>query len=155
MLSRGLLTIQGVVSHLAPEVDFISVLAGGMKDRFLKDIDWEKELLGGARTLYRSGAKAMELPYQLSELLQTALKGQGKINLELTGSEKPLKTVSRMVNRLILCFLCGALLIASALICQVSGMTLCLGLPWPAFFGFSLAAVLGIYLIYAAWQDRK
>ncbi len=155
MLSRAIVTMQGVVSGLNPQVDFMSVMAAGMRERFLDDIDWEKELFYGARSLYRSGRKALELPYQLSELLQAAVKGQGKINVELTGSEKPLHMVNRMVNRIILCLLCGALLIASALLCQAPVLPLCFGIPWMAFGGFFLAALLGAYLIFSSWRGRK
>ncbi len=155
MLSRGLVTMQGVVSQLCPQVDFMSVMAGGIRERLLDDIDWEGELTRGVRTLYRSGKKAMELPYQLSELLQAVAKGQGKINMELTGSEKPLQAISRMVNRIILCLLCGALLIASALMCQTPVQPLWLGIPWMAFCGFLLAALLGAYLIICAFKAAR
>jgi len=155
MFSRGIMTMQGVVSQLCPQVDFLSVMTGGMRDRLFEDIDWEKELFKGARSLYRSGKKTLDLPYQLSELLQAAVKGQGKINVELTGSEKPLHIVSRMVNRMILCLLCGALLIASALLCQAPVLPIWFGIPWMAFCGFLLAALLGATLFFSSWRYRK
>ncbi len=155
MLSRAIVTVQGVVSGLCPQVDFMSMLAAVMQERLIGDIDWEKELFFGARSLYRSGKKVLELPYQLSELLQAAVKGQGKINVELTGSEKPLQTISRMANRIILCLLCGALLIASALLCQTDIAPLWLGVPWPAFLGLFAAAGLGAILMYMIWRGRK
>jgi ubiquinone biosynthesis protein len=155
MLSRAAVTLQGVVTQLCPQVDFISVMAAGLRERLFDDIDWEKELWQGARSLYRSGKEALGLPYQLSELLQAAVKGQGKINVELTGSEKPLQTISRMVNRIILCLLCSALLIASALMCQVPVLPVWFGIPWMAFCGFFLAALLGAYLIFSSLRARR
>lgn len=155
LLSRAVVTLQGVVTQLCPQVDFMSIMAAGMRERLFEDIDWEKELWQGARSLYRSGKEALGLPYQLSELLQAAAKGQGKINVELNGSEKSLQTVSRMVNRIILCLLCGAILIASALLCQAPILSLWFGIPWMAFFGFILAALLGAYLIFSSWRARR
>jgi ubiquinone biosynthesis protein len=155
MLSRATVTLQGVVTQLCPQVDFLSIMAAGMRERLFDDIDWEKELWQGARSLYRSGKEALGLPYQLSELLQAAVKGQGKFNVELTGSEKMLQTVSRMVNRIILCLLCGAILITSALLCQAPVLPLLLGIPWLAFCGFLLAAILGAYLIFSSWMSRR
>jgi ubiquinone biosynthesis protein len=155
MLSRAIVTLQGVVTQLCPQVDFLSIMAAGMRERLFDEIDWEKELWQGARSLYRSGREALGLPYQLSELLQAAVKGQGKINVELTGSEKPLQTISRMVNRIILCFLCGALLIASALLCQAPVLPIWFGIPWMAFLGFFLAALLGAYLIFSSLRARR
>jgi ubiquinone biosynthesis protein len=155
MLSRAIVTLQGVVTQLCPQVDFLSIMAAAMRERLFDDIDWEKEIWQGARSLYRFGKEALGLPYQLSELLQAAVKGQGKINVELTGSEKPLQTISRMVNRIILCLLCGALLIASALLCQAPVLPVWLGIPWMAFCGFSLAALLGAYLIFSSLRARR
>jgi ubiquinone biosynthesis protein len=155
MLSRGLVTMQGVVSQLDPQVDFMSIMAANVKGNLFSEIDFSGELKQGVRTLYRSGKKALELPYQLSEFLRMAVKGQGKINLELTGSEKPLHTVSRMVNRLILCLLCCALLIASALICQTAVAPRWFGVPWPAFLGFFVSAGLLALLLQMIWRGRK
>ncbi len=155
MLSRGMVTIQGVVSQLCPEVDFVSAMAANMQGGMFEELDLGRELQQGAQTLYRSGKKALELPYQLSEFLKTAVRGQGKINLELTGSEKPLQSVSRMVNRLIFSLLCCALLISSALICQTSIKPLWLGIPWPAFLGFWATAVVGVILMHMVWKGRK
>ncbi len=155
MLSRALVTMQGVVTELCPQMDFMSVMAADVRDKLFSDINWENEIWLGARTLFRSGKKALELPYQLSELLQAAVKGQGKINVELTGSEKPLQVIGRMVNRIILCLLCSALLISSGLLCQALILPLWFGIPWLAFMGFFLAAVLGAYLILSSWRLRK
>ena len=155
MLSRGMVTIQGVVSQLCPEADFVSAMAANLKGGLFEEFDLDKELQQGAQTLYRSGKKVLELPYQLSEFLKTAVRGQGKINLELTGSEKPLQNISRMVNRLILCLLCCALLITSALICQTSIEPRWLGIPWPAFLGFLATAGVGSMLMNMIWRGRK
>ena len=155
MLSRGLVTIQGVVSQLSPEVDFISVMAANIKGSIFDDFDIRRDFAHNTQSLYRSGKKALELPYQLSEFLKTALRGQGKINLELTGSEKPLLNISRMVNRLILCLLCCALLIASALICQTGVTPKWLGMPWPALLGFLATGGIGTVLMRMIWRGRK
>ena len=155
MLSRAVVTLQGVVTQLCPQVDFISIMAAGMRERLFNDIDWEKEFWQGARSLYRSGKEALGLPYQLSELLQAAAKGQGKINVELNGSDKTLQTVSRTVNRIILCLICSAALVSSALLCQAPLLPLWFGIPWMAFMGFLLAAMLGAYLIFSSWHTRR
>ncbi len=155
MLSRGMVTIQGVVSQLCPEVDFVSAMAANIKEGLFEELDLGRELQQGAQTLYRSGKKALELPYQLSEFLKTAVRGQGKINLEITGSEKPLQNISRMVNRLILCLLCCALLITSALICQTDIVPAWFGIPWPAFLGFLATAGVGTVLMNMILRSRK
>jgi ubiquinone biosynthesis protein len=155
LLSRAVVTLQGVVTQLCPQVDFVSIMANGMRQKLFDDIDWEKELWQGARSLYRSGKEALGLPYQLSEFLQAAVKGQSKINVELNGSDKSFQTVNRMVNRIILCLLCGALLIASALLCKAPVLPLWFGIPWMAFAGFLLASMMGAYLIFSSWRARR
>jgi hypothetical protein len=46
-------------------------------------------------------------------------------------------------------------LIASALLCQAPVLPLWFGIPWMAFCGFMLAAVLGAYLIFSSWRARR
>ena len=42
--------------------------------------------------------KGMGLPVQLSDFLKMAVKGQTKVNLEITGAEEPLSKIDGMVN---------------------------------------------------------
>lgn len=99
MLTRGMLTIQGVLASLAPELNLVQIMANRMLGEAARDFDLLAELKDGGKTLAASGRKAVALPAQLSDLLGMTIKGQTKVNLELTGSDEPLAQVDRMVNQ--------------------------------------------------------
>lgn len=44
----------------------------------------------------------MHIPEQLSDILKMTMSGQTKVNLDLTGSEEPLRRVDKMINKLII-----------------------------------------------------
>jgi ubiquinone biosynthesis protein len=115
LLGRGAVILQNLLAKLAPEINLLSILsrhaAGKAPARQLADAALE-----GARSVVASGRKALDLPAQMSDLLRAAVKGHAKFNVELTGSEEPLRRIGRMVNRLVLTALIAALLLSASLL---------------------------------------
>ena len=155
MLGRGIVTIQGVLADLEPELSILSIMANHLAGDVLRPAALERELKEGARALLLSGRRAMDLPAQLSELLKMTVKGQSKVNLELTGSEEPLRRADRMVNRLVLGLIIAALLIGSALLCGAGLEPRLWGMPLPAAVGFGLAGVLGGCLLWSVFRRGR
>jgi ubiquinone biosynthesis protein len=152
MLSRGIITIEGVLSKLSPETDIIQVMANRMSAELIDSIDWSQELKRAGNALYGSAQKAIEIPAQLSDVLKMTIKGQTKVNVELTGSEEPLAAIDKMVNKLIICIIHAALLIGSSLLCTTDMKFKLFGIPILGVLGYGAALVLGGWLI---WNIRK
>jgi len=148
MLSRGTLTIEGVLLKLSPQINFVQIMINHMNSQSLKDYDIKKQLLDMGNLVYHSSKKIVEIPIQLSDLMKMFLKGQGKFNLELIGSEEPLKAIDKMVNKLILCIINAAILMASSLICTTNMNPKVLGIPLLGFLGYFTALILSIILIW-------
>jgi len=152
LLSRGIITIEGVLSKISPETNIIQVMANRMSTEILNDIDWSQELKSMGKALYGSARKAIDIPAQLSDFLKMTIKGQTKVNIELTGSEDPLAAIDKMVNKLIICIINAALLIGSSLICNTNMRFKILGIPFLGVVGYTAAIALGGWLI---WDIRK
>lgn len=152
MLSRGIITIEGVLATLSPETNIIEVMANRMSSEILNDIDLSQELKRAQKTIYGSVRKAIDIPAQLSDVLKMTIKGQTKVNIELTGSEEPLSAIDKMVNKLIICIINAALLIGSSLICTTDMKLKIFGLPLLGVLGYATALFLGGWLI---WDIRK
>ena len=155
MLTRGMLTIQGVLASLAPELNLVQIMANRMLGEAARDFDLLAELKDGGKTLAASGRKAVALPAQLSDLLGMTIKGQTKVNLELTGSDEPLAQVDRMVNKLVLALLSAALLVGSSLICTTDLKPKLLGIPMLGAFGFFIALILMGYLLVDTFRKKR
>ncbi|NLG24628.1 MAG: AarF/ABC1/UbiB kinase family protein [Clostridiales bacterium] len=116
LLARGLMTVEGTLAELSPGINLLSVLRAQLS----------REGPRNARELADEAGKAIEaagysarrlvyLPGQLAELAELLIKGQAKLNLELTGSEKPMRQLRRIVDRLALALLAAALIVGAAL----------------------------------------
>lgn len=154
MLGRGVLTLEGVLAQISPKVNLLEVVTARMSTRFYEEFDLKHELYSGARRLYESGRKAVELPAQLSDLLRMGLRGQAKLNLELTGSEQPLSHIDRMVNKIIRCIFSAALLIGSCMLCTTDMKPRILQIPLLGLLGFLAALAIGLSVLWDMHKKR-
>ena len=96
----------------------------------------------------------MQLPEQISDILKMTMSGQTKVNLDLTGSEEPLRHVDKMVNRVIVAVLTAALLLGSSTICTTNMTPKILEIPLLGFIGYLLAFFLSLRLIWDIHKGR-
>ena len=54
---------------------------------FIPDHDWKKEAKSGAKSIYLSMRKAVDIPALVADLLDGYMKGQTRINLDLHAGE--------------------------------------------------------------------
>ncbi len=147
MLSRGIITIEGVLAKISPDINIVQVMTNRMASEVLNNIDLSQEILNVGKTLYGSARKTLDIPTQLSDILKMTMKGQTKVNLELTGSEEPLTAIDKMVNKLVICIINAGLLIGSSLICTTDMELKLLGIPLIGVMGYAVALILGGWLI--------
>lgn len=152
LLGRGLMNLEGVLSAVSPEIDLLQIIANRMSAAMLRDFDWQKELLNGAKWLYESSRKTADVPASLSDLLRLGASGQAKLNLNISGAERPLASVHKMVNRGIQALLAAALFIGSCLLCGLELAPKLWGIPVLGLAGLLGAVVLGVR---ALWGMRK
>ncbi len=154
MFARGLLTIEGVMRLVCPKVSFVEIFAKSLQLNFKKNFDWRDELSKAKRESYLLMRKSMALPEQISDILKMTMSGQTKVNLDLTGSEEPLRHVDKMVNRVIVAVLCAALLLGSSTICTTNMTPKIMEIPLLGFVGYLIAFVLSIRLIWDIHKGR-
>ena len=154
MFARGLLTIEGVMRLVCPKVSFVEIFAKRLQLNYKKNFDWREEISKAKRESYLLMRKSMALPEQISDILKMTMSGQTKVNLDLTGSEEPLRHVDKMVNRVIVAVLCAALLLGSSTICTPNMTPKIMEIPLLGFVGYLIAFVLSIRLIWDIHKGR-
>lgn len=155
VLGRGLVTIEGVLGSLSPEISVMQVMVNHLSSHFADYFDPQDEIKKAVASLIQSGKRAPKIPAQVSELLKMGIRGQTKTNVELTGSEKTLRALGRMVDRIAWGCAEAGLLIASAIL-SLSSLPKCsLGIPAMAAAGFFLAAVLGIWFLWGMFHRHR
>ena len=142
MFARGVLTIEGVMRHCCPRVSFVEIFAKSLELNFRKNINWRAEWDKLKRDGYVLMKKTMLLPEQISDILKMTMSGQTKVNLELTGSEEPLRRIDQMINKLIICIISAALLLGSSIICTTQMTPKIMEIPLLGVFGYLAAMVL-------------
>ena len=86
LLGRSMITMEGTLSICSPKVNILQILSAHMSSLLLKELDWKKEILHKGRSIYTSFDKFLDIPAQLSDLLNITKNGQAKINLEIPDS---------------------------------------------------------------------
>ncbi|MEG1193341.1 MAG: AarF/UbiB family protein [Clostridia bacterium] len=145
MLGRGMMTIEGVLSDLSPKINFMDIITQHMAG---KEFDVQKELKETSAAALITLRKSLDIPAHLADILKMTVKGQTKINLEITGSEEPLSQLDDMMNKLIMAVICAGLLVGSSLICTTDMAGKLFGIPALGAAGFLIALILGAILIY-------
>lgn len=147
MLARGIMTIEGVLAACSPETNFIEILAARYTDVAPSRAEFARELGELGKKLYSSAGKSVEIPGHLADILKMSVRGQTKLNLEITGSEEPIRKLSKIVDRLIIGIIDAALLIASSLICMTNMQPQLFDIPLIGVFGYASALFLAVWLL--------
>lgn len=148
MFCRGVMTIEGVMRLICPTVNFVEILAHSMDLTFRKEFDWRKEASKAKREAYILMRKSLQLPEQISDILKMTLRGQAKVNLELTGADEPLARLNKMINKLIIALLSAALLLGSSTICTTQMTPKIMEIPFLGVLGYLAAIMLSARLLW-------
>ena len=149
MFCRGVMTIEGVMRLVCPEVSFVEILARSMELSFAKGFNWREEAGKAKREGYILLRKSLQLPEQISDILKMTLSGQTKVNLELTGADEPLARLNKMINKLIIALLSAALLLGSSTICTTQMTPKIMEIPFLGVLGYLAAIVLSFRLLWS------
>lgn len=153
MLARSMMTIEATLNDLDPSCNMMKIIANHKAT--LTHVDLGKETKKIASKSIDAFVKGLDLSVQSSDVLKMVQRGQVKVNLNLMGSEQPIAKIDRMINRLIICILIAALLMASSLICTTDMDPKILGIPALGFVGFMSALAMSIWLFFKMLQLHR
>ncbi len=155
MLVRGLVTMEGVISECCPGINMFSIITSHMSGNIFSKFDFEKETLNFLKDTYSAIKRGIEIPVTLADLLSMAVHGEIKANLEVVGSEEPLKKIDSMVFEIIVCALSCSLNLGSAILCTTQMEPRFLGIPLLGVLGYLGSVILVIWLICKVIANRK
>jgi ubiquinone biosynthesis protein len=101
------------------------------------------------------GVLLRKLPRDLRTLLLRINRNRFKINLEHRGLNQLITDLDKSSNRLSFSMLISALIVGSSLIMQVDKGPLVMGFPVLGFLGYTIAAVLGLWLAVAILRSGR
>ena len=152
MLARGLVTLEGVLAFLNPNINIIDIAANHIKNS--KDIadEFVKKLQRMAVELEGSFEKVALIPGYTVDILKMVAKGQAKINSELQISETAQSFIDRMLNRIIIGMIIVAVIVGSSLIALVDIQPVVFNLPLFTTIGYVIASALSFSLFRGKYK---
>ena len=155
MLARGLAHVEGVLSDISPQINMVEIAASRLKSQFLQNHDWKKEAKSGAKSIYLSMRKAVDIPALVADLLDGYMKGQTRINLDLHAGEDLANLLRRVTRNVVMGLWVMALLISSSIICTTDMKPKILGIPALGAIGYLGASVIVLYVFIKHIFSRK
>ena len=155
LLAKALVTIEGIGRQLDPEFNMIDHLKPFMRrlvrERFtLRSVAQE---MGGILQSY--GALAKHLPQDIKEFINRINRNKFKIDFELRGLERLIIDIDKSSNRLSFSLVIAALVVGSSILMQTDRGPFLFGFPLLGFLGYSIAAILGLWLAIAILRSGR
>lgn len=148
MLGRAIISLEGVIEKLCPELDLFKLLSDKMIERSKKNFDIKKTLVDAGKELVGMGQKATKIPGLIADTLNCFSKGKAKINMELTGLDEPLERIGIYVKYVVLSFIACILFIGSCILATVDIQPKTSnGIPVIAMVGIVFSIALAIYSV--------
>lgn len=147
-VGRALVTLEGLLDEFIPDVNMIQIISdhiAGSKslDRAAKD---EIKALGveGHQALHGLLSAASESRVAMRMLT----RGQLRMNMEVVGSEEPMRLLSDMVNRLTMALIVVGLFVGSSIVYYAGMKPIIFGIPVVGFMGYVIAFILSVWIVF-------
>lgn len=155
MLMKGLMTIEGVGMKLAPDLNIMEIVVPYMKSRMMDRMDFRQEVGEQLENLYTLSKIGLKIPVKMLELMNYALAGNLKVQMEHTNLEKSINELNRMVNRIVFGIVVASFILGSSLLIRVDAGPKLYGVSAFGLFGYVSTAVFGIWLLISIMRSGK
>jgi len=155
MLIKGLMTIEGVVVKLAPDMNVMDVAVPYIKSQMLQGRDYKQDIIEQLENLYNFSKVGLKIPVRMLELMNSALAGKLKVQMEHTNLEKSVNELNKMVNRLVFSIIVASLLIGSSLVIRADIGPKMYGISAFGLVGYVGTGILGFWLLISIMRSGK
>lgn len=155
MLARGLTQMEGVLADLSPNINMAQIAAARLKQDMIRNFDLKGELKNAGKSAYKSAHRLIELPEQLSKILEEYQRGQTRINLDMHASDELSRLLHRLVRNIVMGLWVMALLISSSIVCTTDMTPKILGIPALGVLGYLFACIIVLYTIVKHFISQR
>ena len=155
LLTKSLVTIEGVGKNLDPDFDMVSHTKPFAKKLLSKKYSiinlWKK----GKITIEELFDFLQIFPKEFSLLIKSLRKGEFNINFQHKGLEKLILEIDRASNRLSFSIIIGSLIIGSSFVIQANIGPFIFGYSAIGIIGYLFASFLGLFLIISILRSGR
>lgn len=153
MFTRGMVTLEGLLSEYMPEVNMVSIISAHIqheKSSFTRARETAEAL--GAQSL-RAVKGQLEAAEHLGLASRMLTRGQLKINAQVLGSDAVLRRLGQIMDRLSMSIVIAGLFIGSSVVYYAKIQPVIFGIPVIGFLGYLSALVLALGLGRSIWLN--
>jgi len=148
-ISKALVTAEGTIKKLDPGFDYMGHSINFAKTLIVKKkFDPNKLLADGFDFISGMSTLAQNLPKQTSKILSMIEERKISVNVSLSGSKQFYRRLDSDASRISLALISAGLGVASSLVIQSGIRPLFFGISMLGLFGYVMAVVLGIWVVY-------
>ena len=147
MMVRSLVTMEGVLEELCPELDLFGFLQEKLLSRAKENFDIKDKLSSSIESLAATAMRSVKLPGLATDVLRNLVKGRLKVSIEPTGYEEPLRVLVDVIKNIVLAIFACVIFSGSCRLYSVSAPPLIDGVPLFALAGFAISIALAIYSV--------
>lgn len=155
LLLRGVVTLQGVVAAVAPEISLMKVAMPYAREHVLDEHALGRELGVLLQDLYASSRAGARILPRLGDLLSRAVEGRLTIRFHHEGLDQAMAGVSKMANRLVFGLVLSSMVIASSLLTATGVGPTFYGISLLGFAGYAGAAIMGFWLLVTILRSGR
>ena len=153
LVARGMVTLEGLLAEYLPNINMIEIISEHIaheKSSFerLEDLLDELSRQGG-----RSVKGSLAAAEHAGLALRMLTRGQLKMNTELIGSEKIIRQVGGIMDRLSMAVIIAGLFIGSSVVYYADIKPVIFGIPVLGFLGYAAALVLALLVGKDIWKN--
>ena len=155
LLIRGMMTVEGVVIKLDPDINVMDVVVPYIRRQMLKKIDYRQDITEQLENFYGFAKVGWKIPVRFYELMNSALAGKLRVQMEHTNLEKSISELSRMANRIVFGIIVASLVIGSSLVIRADVGPKFYDMSIIGFVGYTGTVVLGMWLLISILRSGK
>ncbi|MFP4362822.1 MAG: ABC1 kinase family protein [Spirochaetia bacterium] len=155
LMLKVLVTLEAFARRLDPEFDIISVAKPFIDRLLMSQFDPRKHTEDMLDFVRNSGNLALNLPNDLSTIMNNLKSGNMKAKIEPVGMEKFTTELDRSINRLSFSIIIAGILIGSSFMMQMENCPTLFGVPILALGGYLVAGIFGLWLIFGIIRSGR
>ena len=153
MFARGMVTLEGLLTEYMPNVNMIQIIQTHIKNEkstYARVRDMGRDL---AASSYRAAKGSLEAAEYLGLASRMLTRGQLKVNTQIMSSDKALRQLGGIIDRMSMAIVIAGLFIGSSVVYYARIEPVVFGIPVIGFLGYVSALVLALMLGRNIWLN--
>lgn len=152
---KGIMTIEGVVAKLDPDMNMMEVAAPYIKEHILLKKNYKQDIIEQIENLYQLSKYGLKIPIKTLELVNSVLAGKLKVQIEHKNLEESIHQLNKMTNRIVFSLIISSIVVGSSLVINANVGPKIYGMSFFGLVGYLSAAVMGLWLLILILKNEK